>query len=208
MESLSTESEFIITNNNDTVVVCFGGFALKMGGIPPYDFLNFITTNFTNVDKFFYRDTKQMCYHHGIDNISTNIPTTVAYLRNKLQAYKRVIFTGTSAGAYAALLYGSLLNVADVIVFNPISILYGRRDKYHLSYVDLSKYGIINKTTNYYLYGDSSITNVNDNHHIKHCKNIDNRPNVKITYKNGIDLGKMKASGELYAIYKDIIQQI
>lgn len=198
------DSELLIHNNNDILIVCFGGFALKMGGIPPYDFLNFITTNFVNVDKIFYRDIKQMCYHFGIENISKNIETTVIYLKNKIDKYKKVIFTGTSAGAYASLLYGSLLNVSDVIVFNPISILYGRKNMYDLKYIDLSK-NIINNTTKYYLYGDSSITNINDLHHKKHCENINNYPNVKIIYKNGIDLHQMKNSGELYNIYNNII---
>lgn len=198
------ESELIIKNNNDTALVCFGGFALKMGGIPPYDFLKFISSNFKNVDKYFYRDLKQLCYHDGIDQLSTDVDTTVLYLQKLLARYKRVIFTGTSAGAYASLLFGSLLNVADVIVFSPISILYGRRDQYNLKYVDLSQ-NVINSTTKYYLYGDASITDENNAHHIKHCKNIAHYPNVTITYKDGVDLRAMKDSGELLRIYTTII---
>jgi hypothetical protein len=198
------ESEIIICNNKDIAIVCFGGFALKMHNIPPYDFLNFLTSNFKNVDKYFYRDMTQMCYHHGIQNISTDINTTVSYLKNKLNKYKKVIMTGTSAGAYAAILFGSLLNVSDVIVFNPITILYGRRDKYNLKYIDLS-IDVINKTTNYYLYGDMSITDINDTHHIKHCTNISNYINVNIIYKNGINLKQMKDSGDLFIIYNYII---
>ena len=185
-------------------MVCFGGFALKMGGIPPYDFLKFISSNFKNVDKYFYRDLKQLCYHDGIDQLSTDVDTTVIYLQKLLARYKRVIFTGTSAGAYASLLFGSLLNVADVIVFSPISILYGRRDQYNLKYVDLSQ-NVINSTTKYYLYGDASITDENNAHHIKHCKNIAHYPNVTITYKDGVDLRAMKDSGELLRIYTTII---
>ena len=198
---MEIESELILSNNNDTVIICFGGFALKIGGIPPYDFLNFLTINFKNVDKFFYRDIKQMCYHMGIENISENIETTVNYLKTKIKKYKRVIFTGNSAGAYAALLFGSLLNVSDVIVFNPITILYGRKDIYDLRYIDLSQ-NIINNKTNYYLYGDISIEDINDRHNIKHCKNISNYMNVEIIYKREIDLKKMKESGELLKIYK------
>jgi hypothetical protein len=159
IQAAKADSEHRITNNNDTVIVCFGGFALKMDGIAPYDFLNFLGKNF-NTDKIFYRDVKQMCYHYGVDGISKDIDTTMSYLRMTLAKYRRVIFTGTSAGAYAATLFGSLLNVSEVVVFNPITILYGRRDKYNLRYVDLSK-DVINSVTQYYLYGDSSITDVN-----------------------------------------------
>ena len=205
MDAITTSSELTIQNNKDTIMVCFGGFALKMGGIAPYDFLKFITTKFPEVDKIFYRDTQQMCYHFGIDNISKDIDTTVNYLKTKINNYKRVIFTGTSAGAYAALLYGSLLNVTDVLVFNPVTILYGRKDLYNLKYIDLSKNNIINNTTNYYLCGDKSIKNENDSQHIKHCINISNYRNVKIMYKNGLDLRQMRESGELYNIYKSVI---
>ena len=202
------DSELIINSNNndkeaDTVIVCFGGFSTQLAGIP-YDFLNFLTKNFVNFDKIFYRDLKQMCYHRGLDKLSTDIETTTEYLKNKIKKYKRVIFTGTSAGAYGAMLYGSLLNVTDVIVFNPITILYGRRDVYDLKYIDLSK-DIINNTTRYYLCGDRSITDVNDLHHIKHCKNISNYQNVRIMYKNGLDLKQMRNSGELHNIYESVI---
>ena len=96
------------------------------------------------------------------------------------------------------------LETSEVIVFNPITILYGRRDKYNLRYVDLSK-DVINSTTQYYLYGDISIKNEDDRHHIKHCKNISAYPNVHIIYKDGVNLKTMKDSGELYNIYNGLI---
>lgn len=198
------DSEIYIDNNSDTLIICFGGFSLKMGGIPPYDFLNFITNNFKNVDKIFYRDIKQNCYHSGINNISTDIETTVTYLQQKIQKYKRVIFTGTSAGAYASLLYGSLLNIQEVIVFKPVTILQQEKDIYNIRYIDLSK-DIINTTTKYYVYGDTSIINKANPHHISQSENIGNYPNVNITYINGLDLKQMKDSGELYSIYDEII---
>jgi hypothetical protein len=200
------DSELVINENNsrDKAIVCFGGFALKMGGIAPYDFLHFLSNNFKNADKYFYRDIKQMCYHKGIDKLSTDIESTVLYLSKIVKKYKRVIFTGNSAGAYAAILYGSLLNVSDVIVFKPITILYGRKNHYNLRYIDLSK-DVINNTTKYYLIGDDSITDVNDLHHKKHCENICSYPNVKIVYKKGLDLKEMKESGELYNVYNSII---
>ena len=76
-----------------------------------------------------------------------------------------------------------------------------------MKYVDLSK-NIINNITKYHLYGDTSIKNINDHHHIKHCKNISNYPNVNIIYKEGINLKQMKSDGELYNIYNNIINII
>jgi hypothetical protein len=52
------ESELVVNENKsrDTAIVCFGGFSMKMGGIPTYNFLNFLSNNFKNADKYFYRD--------------------------------------------------------------------------------------------------------------------------------------------------------
>ena len=35
-------SELIIQNNNENLIVCFGGFAASSTDIPRYDFLNFL----------------------------------------------------------------------------------------------------------------------------------------------------------------------
>jgi len=103
-------SEFVIENNNDILIVCFGGFASQFGAILPFEFLKFFTENFKNVDKYFYKDVKQVCYHNGISDITNNIDETLVYLGNKIKKYRKVIFTGNSAGAYAATLFGSLLH--------------------------------------------------------------------------------------------------
>lgn len=198
------ESEFVIDNNNDTLIVCFGGFASEFGGILPFEFLNFFSKNFPNIDKYFYKDKKQMCYHCGISNITNNIDETVSYLDNKIKKYKKVIFTGNSAGAYAAILFGSLLKIPLVITFNSITILYGRKHIYNPLYVNLSE-NVINDTTQYHLFTDTNIVNIKDNHHIYQSMNISKYPNVNITKKKGIDLKQMKISGELYNIYNEII---
>ena len=197
-------SELIIQNNNENLIVCFGGFAASSTDIPRYDFLNFLQNNFLDFDKIFYRDIKQVCYHNGIDQISDSIETTLIHLENRIKNYKRVIFTGNSAGAYASILFGSLLNVSDVIVFNPVTKLIGRKDIYNIKYIDLSK-NIINNTTTYYLYGDSSIKNKKSFHHIKDCINISKYKNVKIKYIDGIDLRKMRDNNELFIIYNSIL---
>jgi hypothetical protein len=35
-------SELEIINGNKNLICCFGGMALKMGGIPPFEFLNYL----------------------------------------------------------------------------------------------------------------------------------------------------------------------
>jgi hypothetical protein len=60
--------------------------------------------------------------------------------------------------------------------------------------------------TYYYLYGDESIVNVNDFHHISHCERIvENRKNVFLTRKNPFDIKKMRDDGELLEILKKLV---
>jgi hypothetical protein len=180
----------------DTLFVSFSGYAKQYGGIPRFEFVNFFTKYFQDINRHFYVDTYKSCYHKGISGISNNIDETVKYLKNEIKDYKNVVFLGCSGGGYAAILFGSLLNVTSVIAFTPPTIRYDKNidEKYR----DISKY--INTTTKYYLYGDLSISNNKDPHHISHSERISHYPNVFITKKEKVDLKKMRDSGELYNI--------
>jgi hypothetical protein len=93
-------------------------------------------------------------------------------------------------------LFGSLLNVKSVVAFIPPTIRHD--ENIDEKYRDISKY--INTTTNYYLYGDLSVSNKTDPHHISQCERISHHPNVFIIKKYQINLKKMRDSGELYQI--------
>ena len=115
-----------------------------------FDFFNYLPNNFKNVDLHFYGDLDEYCYHKGIQGISHNIESTVKYLKEKINnRYKKVIFMGLSGGGYAAILFGSLLNVDHVIAFFPTTILVQNRENYDKKYKDLRPY--INKITQYHL---------------------------------------------------------
>ena len=97
-------SEISVINNKKFLIVCFGGMALKMGGIPPFEFLKYLYSVYSNTcDLIFYIDKHQCCYHKGIKNISNNIDETIIYLNKKISQnnYDKIIFMGTSAGGYA-----------------------------------------------------------------------------------------------------------
>jgi hypothetical protein len=196
----SENSEYEIINNSETLIVSFGGRLLKFGMILPYEFLNFLNKHFVNVDKLFYIDKDQMNYHKGIYGITRNIDETLLYLGEKIKNYKKVVFMGVSAGGYAALLFGSLLNVTTIIAFIPQTIL---RKPYDEKYGNLKKY--INNVTKYYLFGDLSVKDVNDPHHINHCEHISIFPNVTLFKKSKISLPEMRDSGELYVILNALI---
>lgn len=73
----------ILNNNSENLIICFGGMALKMGGILPFEFLNYLSKIYKkNIDLYFYIDKNQCWYHKGIDGISKNIDDTVIYINN------------------------------------------------------------------------------------------------------------------------------
>ena len=192
-------SKFVIDNKkSENLIISFGGSAKAFGGILPFEFLNFLDNKFSDYDKHFYIDIHQKWYNKGIDGISNDIESTIAYLRQEIEKYKKVVFLGTSAGGYAAILFGSLLNIQIIIAFAPQSIING--DDLNENYKNLSK--IINNTTKYYIYGSLNYNDVNDLHHISHCENIENNSNVVVIRKNNLHMRDMRDSGELFELLK------
>jgi len=201
------KNEYKIINGNEILIISFGGLALKFGGILPFEFLNYLSSIYINIcDLIFFTDSHQSWYHKGIQNITSNIDETTLYLNNIIKDgnYKKIIFMGTSAGGYASILFGSICNnVTNVISFIPQTIL---KNPINLKYSNLKN--IINQNTNYIVYGDISIKDKNDPHHISHCENINCFTNVKIIKNNGCDLKKIRDSGFIKKLLDDIICSI
>jgi len=194
------KDECKILNNNKNLIICFGGLFLQMGKIPPFEFLRYLSSIYKNsCDLYFFIDRKQCWYHKGIHNITTNIDETVTYLKDIIKNYEKVIFMGVSAGGYAAILFGSLCNVKNVVSFIPQTIL---KNPINLKYKNLKE--VVNNTTQYLLYGDFNIKDINNLHHIRHCNNLQEFKTVKIIKKNNIILKKLRDEG----IIKKIIDYI
>lgn len=187
-------SEITMFNGNETLIVCFGGMASAFLNEPPFEFLRFLSSSFKNRSDFaFYIDKNQCWYHKGVRDITDSVDETRIYLDNiiKNRNYKNVIFMGSSAGGYAAILFGSLCkNVNSVLAFVPQTKLLNPKN---LIYSDLKNF--INDTTKYILYADSSVNNEADFHHISHCINIECFKNVIIKVKNGINLKELRDNG-------------
>jgi hypothetical protein len=198
------KSEYKIINRNKNLIICFGGLALQFGGILPFEFLNYLSSTYTtNVDLVFFIDKHQCWYHKGIKDITNNINDTVIYLNTIINNgdYKKIIFMGVSAGGYASILFGSLCNnVTNVISFIPQTILI---NPINVDYSNLNS--IINKNTKYILYGDTSVTNINDSHHILQCENIECFENVELIKKNSINLKQIRDNGDIKKIIDDIL---
>lgn len=100
------------------LLVIFGGIHAGVG-IPVFEFLNF--SRRLAVDKLFLRDLEQAWYHLGIGPDGSSIPEIARFLQAELteRRPRRCVFTGNSAGGYAALLFGSLLRPQAVVAFSP-----------------------------------------------------------------------------------------
>lgn len=148
-----SENEYKIITGNKNLIICFGGTALKFGGILPFEFLTYLSSTYKNVcDLIFFVDRHQCWYHKGIKGITNNIYKTRLYINNIIKHgnYKKIIFMGTSAGGYGAILFGSICNnVNHVISFIPQTII---KKPINLKYSNLKN--VINKNTNYILHGD------------------------------------------------------
>jgi hypothetical protein len=200
----TSDSVYKIDNiNSETLIVSFAGSAKQFGGIIMFEFSNFIKQNFNNVSSHYYKDMYTKSYHKGIQGVTNNIDETVAYLKNEIKNYKNVIFIGVSSGGYAAILFGSLLNVTSVLAFIPQTIL--RLEVINEKYRDISTF--INATTKYYICGDLSIKNVNDCHHISHCERIAHNENVFLIKKEYVNVKEMRNNGELYSILNKLVTQ-
>jgi hypothetical protein len=108
---------------------------------------------------------------------------------------------GSSGGGYAAILFGSLCNVSNVIAFASPTKLFNEKFK---EYRDLKT--VINTTTQYTLYGNMRITNENDPHHISHFENIEEFANVKVIKRDQLNLKAMCSSQEIKKILDESLQ--
>lgn len=193
-------SEKKIINNNDTVIVCFGGMALKMGGILPFEFLKYLSKVYEKkVDLIFYIDKKQCWYHKGIEGISKNIDETASYLKNIVSGYKKTIFMGVSSGGYASILFGSLCNTTNVVAFIPPTTF--KRKMVEKKYFNLKN--VINKNTKYLLNGDP-LEKRDKNHFISECYNLNEFDNVEVKEYPKLNMKVLRNNGTI----KDILDKI
>lgn len=65
---------------------------------------------------------------------------------------------------------------------------------------------LINNKTKYHLFGDLSINDINNSHHISHCTRLQIYPNVIINKYRGLDIVKLRDNGELLKLFNSIIK--
>lgn len=120
-ELLSNRQESIVTDysiDSDVMLIAFGGMNSRMG-MPPFEFFN-LTQDYP-VKKIFLRDLRQSWYQRGLPQIGPNANAVLKYLRAEITQHQlqKIVMTGSSAGGFAALLFGYLLKVDLVLSFAP-----------------------------------------------------------------------------------------
>jgi hypothetical protein len=74
-------------------------------------------------NKLFLRDHYQCWYLNGIRGLSRGVGETARRLRTLVAGSERVVTIGTSAGGYAAILYGGLMGADKIVALGPQSLL-------------------------------------------------------------------------------------
>lgn len=179
--------------NRAYLFVAFGGIRQRLGA-PPFEFFNSIAN--IDCDKIFLRDFQRSWYQRGIDQELNDFDKVVNYLGGVISKYKyrKVCFLGNSMGGYAAILFGTILDVDKVIAFAPQSFIdkfrrFIYRDKRSRGLKDnLYTYENVNKAhfdlKKFLLKNDSYKTEINiyysalDRLDSRHAKRLKNRKNV------------------------------
>lgn len=187
--------EIIKNITSKKLFVTFSGRQQGLASMTIFEFKNFLEQEFPSYDKIFCRDEKVKWYNHGLTDYTSDVRQTLSFLNNKINGYDEVVFIGASMGGYAAILFGSLLNVKTVIAFRPQTIISSLIDDYEQDFVDVKPF--INKQTRYFIYGDSAISDPTDIHSIEHCRRLNKQDNINIIEIDNFDLKSYKDSGQL-----------
>jgi hypothetical protein len=101
-----------------TLLLAFGGMAGQLQ-IPPFEF--FKLTGEMPVKRLFVRDLHQAWYHRGVQGYGLTIEEVAKSLQRLIARsdVDRLVVAGVSAGAYAALVFGTLLGADRTLCFAP-----------------------------------------------------------------------------------------
>ena len=136
-------------------------------------------------------------YLGDLTGIGKNINNTISFLKKKCAKYEKVIFMGVSAGGYAAILFGSLLN-ADAVISAEAQTdldhllqikgsqhenLFKRKIDYPNTWKNYSNLkSVLSESVNYIVWwaGDDGRTDISDliYHGDHHYNLIKNHPNL------------------------------
>jgi len=182
------ESIYENLKGSDTLVVAFQAHEETVFGTTVEEFKG--TLDALNYDTIKINDTNGKFFFNGIDETYDSHEKVLNLLSEYVSGYTKTIFIGNCVGGYGAILFGTLLNVETVIVFNPVTYMDqatlllnndGRHeqglflDQSH-PYINLKPYlESANYTTQIH-----SIVAQNASKHVNQINNISTCPNVTI----------------------------
>lgn len=120
---------------SQVLAVAFGGIAMSVGGIPPFEFFRVLNET-APAKKLLLRDRSQSWYHRGVDGFAEDIAGVEAALGRIVEREQpqKLVTVGASAGGYAALLFGRLLGADEVHAFGPQTFIGPGLRLRHLDY--------------------------------------------------------------------------
>jgi len=131
---VKTSAEDVLVDRvvpGEMLVIAFGFVSWEAR--PDFDFFGRLKKLEQNsgrhINKVLVRDSGNAWYHREIDGLGAHPDETAASLRALIAAIapSKVVTIGQSMGAYAAVMYGLLLNVGSVVAFGPLSFLEERQ---------------------------------------------------------------------------------
>ena len=119
-----SDDYFYEDNNSDILLISFGSNGRNNKKIPSFNFYQLLK-NDKYYDKLFLRDIDRNYYLTGLKNSTKNLTETIDLIKQltSTKKYKKIVSIGSSAGGFAAILFGQLLNFSKVIAFNPQTVI-------------------------------------------------------------------------------------
>tara|TARA_B110000305_G_C19465899_1_gene658011 strand:- start:1340 stop:2716 length:1377 start_codon:yes stop_codon:yes gene_type:complete len=124
-----TDDIFYEDNDSDVLLIPFAGMGWK-NSIPTFIFYNFLN-QYKSIDKLFIRDINCRYYMTGLKNSTLSFEETIELIKSYCtkKKYRKIIGLGCSAGGFAAILYGQLLNFTKVLAFAPQTVINRKKDE-------------------------------------------------------------------------------
>jgi pimeloyl-ACP methyl ester carboxylesterase len=108
--------------DSKTMVIAFGGLIGRLG-IFPFEFFQSVSA--FGVKKMFVRDRYGCWYQRGVEDAGADVESVSDTLARVIaeSGVERTVAVGNSAGGYAALLFGHLLDFDEVHAFVPQTLV-------------------------------------------------------------------------------------
>jgi len=201
--------------------VVFSGLRRSPGEKPGFSFIN--VTSPLPAKRLFLRDLTKAWYLRGLPGLTRGVEDTAEFFRNEIRATgaERVVMTGYSLGAFAAMLYGTLIEANEVHAFSPqtfVSLRQRIRHRDHrwnryvlkLPLSTQSRFRDLRpllarsraKTQHHIHYAEDSRLDV------LHAKHVEGLPNVKLhSYNEGKHrlVTDLRDKGMLIKIYEEAV---